>query len=49
MKANPNACLVFEFLVRILTLGKSYFGAFKEADIKNNFTLMYELLDGFDY
>lgn len=44
--SNPNACLVFEFLLKIVSLGKSYLGEFKESDIKNNFTVLYELFDG---
>ncbi|KAJ3308803.1 hypothetical protein HDV04_000790 [Boothiomyces sp. JEL0838] len=42
---NPNACLVFEFLYKIISLGKSYFGLFNEDAVKNNFTLIYELFD----
>ncbi|KAH6583411.1 hypothetical protein BASA50_010289 [Batrachochytrium salamandrivorans] len=42
---NVNACLVYEFLYRIVRLGKSYFGAMNESSVKSNFTLVYELLD----
>jgi AP-2 complex subunit mu-1 len=45
-KSNANAALVFEFLYRVITLGKSYFGKFDEEAVKNNFVLIYELLDG---
>lgn len=45
-KSNANAALVFEFLYRLIMLGKSYFGKFDEEAIKNNFVLIYELLDG---
>lgn len=45
-KGNANAALVFEFLYRLTTLGKSYFGKFDEEAVKNNFVLIYELLDG---
>ena len=45
-KSNANAALVFEFLYRVITLGKSYFGKFDEEAVKNNFVLVYELLDG---
>ena len=45
-KSNANAALVFEFLYRLVTLGKSYFGKFDEEAVKNNFVLIYELLDG---
>ena len=46
MKSNANAALVFEFLYRLVMLGKSYFGKFDEEAVKNNFVLVYELLDG---
>ena len=42
----PNAALVFEFLYRLIALGKGYFGKFDEEAVKNNFVLVYELLDG---
>lgn len=45
-KGNANAALVFEFLYRLTALGKSYFGKFDEEAVKNNFVLIYELLDG---
>ncbi|KAJ6164599.1 Clathrin adaptor mu subunit C-terminal [Penicillium chermesinum] len=44
-KSNANAALVFEFLYRLILLGKSYFGKFDEEAVKNNFVLIYELLD----
>ena len=44
-KSNANAALVFEFLERLRALGKSYFGKFDEEAVKNNFVLVYELLD----
>ncbi|KAH8930093.1 clathrin adaptor, mu subunit [Atractiella rhizophila] len=44
-KANVNAALVFEFCYRIIQIGRSYFGKFDEESIKNNFVLIYELLD----
>jgi AP-2 complex subunit mu-1 len=44
-KGNANAALVFEFLERLRALGKSYFGKFDEEAVKNNFVLVYELLD----
>ena len=37
---------MFEFLYRLVALGKSYFGKFDEEAVKNNFVLIYELLDG---
>ncbi|KAL0637014.1 clathrin associated protein complex medium subunit [Maublancomyces gigas] len=47
-KSNVNAALVFEFLYRLIALGKSYFGKFDEEAVKNNFVLIYELLDETD-
>ncbi|KAF4551031.1 AP-2 complex subunit mu-like protein [Elsinoe fawcettii] len=44
-KGNANAALIFEFLYRLAGLGKSYFGKFDEEAVKNNFVLIYELLD----
>ncbi|KAF7513283.1 hypothetical protein GJ744_009704 [Endocarpon pusillum] len=44
-KSNANAALVFEFLYRLTALGKGYFGKFDEEAVKNNFVLVYELLD----
>lgn len=45
-KSNANAAIVFEFLYRFIGLGKGYFGKFDEDAVKNNFVLIYELLDG---
>ena len=45
-KSNANAALVFEFLYKLVGLGRGYFGKFDEEAIKNNFVLVYELLDG---
>ncbi|KAJ1681770.1 hypothetical protein LUZ63_023006 [Rhynchospora breviuscula] len=45
-KCNANAALVFEFCYRVISIGRSYFGAkFDEEAVKNNFVLIYELLD----
>ena len=44
-KQNSNAALVFEFLFRVQNIAKSYFGVFEEETVKNNFVLIYELLD----
>ncbi|KAI9372535.1 adaptor complexes medium subunit family [Aspergillus egyptiacus] len=44
-RSNANAALIFEFLYRLVLLGKSYFGKFDEEAVKNNFVLIYELLD----
>jgi AP-2 complex subunit mu-1 len=45
-KSNANAALVFEFLYRLVLLGKGYFGKFDEEAVQNHFVLVYELLDG---
>ena len=45
-KSNANAALVFEFLNSLVSLGRGYFGRFDEEAVKNNFVLVYELLDG---
>lgn len=37
--------MCFEFLRKFLELCASYFGAFNEVNVKNNFSLIYELLD----
>ena len=43
---NANAALVFEFLHRLVDgIGRSYFGKMDEEGVKNNFVLIYELLD----
>jgi hypothetical protein len=47
-KSNANAAVVFEFVYRFIALGKQYFGKFDEEAVKNNFVLIYELLDGRD-
>ncbi|KAF2425785.1 clathrin adaptor, mu subunit [Tothia fuscella] len=44
-KGNANAAVIFEFLERVRGLGKAYFGKFDEEAVKNNFVLVYELLD----
>ncbi|KAF9965727.1 hypothetical protein BGZ70_004240 [Mortierella alpina] len=44
-KWNANAALVFEFCYRIINLGRSYFGKLDEVAVKENFVLIYELLD----
>ena len=45
-KTNVNAALVFEFCYRVINIGRSYFGKLDEESVKNNFVLIYELLDG---
>jgi AP-2 complex subunit mu-1 len=45
-KQNVNAAMVFEFLLKIIDVMQNYFGKISEENIKNNFVLIYELLDG---
>lgn len=45
-KQNVNAAMVFEFLLKVIEVMQSYFGKISEENIKNNFVLIYELLDG---
>ncbi|RUS22685.1 Longin-like domain-containing protein [Endogone sp. FLAS-F59071] len=45
-KWNVNAALIFEFCYRVVNIGKGYFNKFDEEAVKNNFVLIYELLDG---
>lgn len=44
-RSNVDAALVFEFLYRLVALGKSYFNKLDEQAVKSNFALIYELLD----
>lgn len=45
-RSNVNAAMVFEFLNRFATAMTAYFGKLNEENVKNNFVLIYELLDG---
>lgn len=45
-KCNPNAAMIFEFLYKIVFLGTKYFNRFDEDAVKENFTLLYEVMDG---
>ncbi|ORY01004.1 clathrin adaptor, mu subunit [Basidiobolus meristosporus CBS 931.73] len=44
-KWNANAALIFEVCYRMINIGRAYFGKFDEESVKNNFVLIYELLD----
>ncbi|KAI2532720.1 adaptor related protein complex 2 subunit mu 1, partial [Homo sapiens] len=44
-KQNVNAAMVFEFLYKMCDVMAAYFGKISEENIKNNFVLIYELLD----
>ena len=46
VRSNANAALVFEFCYRFINIAKSYFRKVDEESVKNNFTLIYELIDG---
>lgn len=46
LRTNANAALVFEFCYRFISIAKSYFGKVDEESVKNNFVLIYELIDG---
>jgi hypothetical protein len=46
IRNNANAALVFEFCYRFISIAKSYFGKVDEESVKNNFVLIYELIDG---
>lgn len=45
-RTNASAALVFEFIYRFVGISKAYFGKLDEESVKNNFVLIYELLDG---
>jgi AP-2 complex subunit mu-1 len=44
-KQNANAAQIFAFLGKFIDLMTAYFGQFSEENVKNNFPLIYELLD----
>jgi AP-2 complex subunit mu-1 len=44
-RQNVNASMVFEFLMKLCEVMSSYFGKINEDNVKNNFVLIYELLD----
>ncbi|PLW56380.1 hypothetical protein PCANC_03463 [Puccinia coronata f. sp. avenae] len=44
-QTNVNPAIVFELLYCIINLAKSYFGQEDEEAVKNNFVMIYELLD----
>lgn len=45
-RQNVNAALVFELLNKTVDVMQAYFGKITEENVKNNFVLIYELLDG---
>ena len=44
-KTNINTAMMFQFLYSFIKICKSYFGEFSEEKIRENFVLIYELLD----
>ena len=44
-KSNVNTAMMFNFLYAFIKICKNYFGEFTEAKIRDNFVLIYELLD----
>lgn len=44
-KCNVNTAMMFSFLYSFIRICKNYFGEFSETKIRENFTLIYELLD----
>jgi AP-2 complex subunit mu-1 len=46
-RSNANSIMVFRFLYAMVDVLKGYFGPdFDEESLRDNFTLVYELLDG---
>ncbi len=44
-KRNSNATLVFTFLYKLIEIFKGYFNEIDDDSIKDNFVIIYELLD----
>ena len=44
-KVNSNVTAIFVFLERLVDIMKEYFGTLEEESIRDNFVLIYELLD----
>jgi len=44
-KRNSNVALMFMYLYRLVTVFKDYFGELDEESIRDNFVIIYELLD----
>lgn len=45
-RGNSNAASGFKLISEVIALFKAYFNAFDEDALRNNFVLIYELLDG---
>ena len=44
-KTNANAALIFSFLHKLVAIFCEYFKELEEESIRDNFVLIYELLD----
>ena len=44
-KANANVMLMFVFIHKLIEVFKTYFGELEEESIRDNFIIIYELLD----
>lgn len=44
-KRNVNSAMVFTFLKRMINIIKSYFGSINEQSLKDNFVVIYEIMD----
>jgi len=44
-KRNSNATMVFSFLYKLIEIFKEYFNEIDDDSIKDNFVIIYELLD----
>ena len=44
-KKNSNATMVFTFLYKLIEIFKEYFNEIDDDSIKDNFVIIYELLD----
>ena len=44
-KRNPNITLIFSFLHKLVSILKDYFNRLEEESIRDNFVIIYELLD----
>lgn len=44
-KRNSNIALILMYLYRLATVFKDYFGELEEESIRDNFVVVYELLD----
>ena len=45
-KRNPNLTMIFSFLQKLKDILVDYFQELEEESIRDNFVLIYELLDG---